>query len=311
MSSVSENALPLLDRLWIYQYERFPLLRTVPLLAVFSAASVTVSASLGGRPLPHIGVYIAAFTCVLVVFWQMRAMDELKDFETDRTYRPERPVPRGLISLRTILWLGAIVVLPAIAAAYAVEPRLVLFLSAVWVWLALMTKEFFIPEKLHRSPALYLVSHMAIMPLIDLFLTACEWLPRAGSPPVGIWTFLWMSFCNGCVVEFGRKIWAPSNERPGVETYSANWGLEGSVIALATAVIGGFLGLVACGFFLGHAPGISAAGGLAVVYVLWIVARFKAAPVTENQKRLETATGLWVVACYLTPAVLPYLLVSS
>ena len=67
---------------------------------------------------------------------------------------------------------------------------------------------------------------MAIMPLIDLVLTGCEWVP-AGSVPDGIWTFLLMSFCNGCVVEFGRKIWAPEHEREGVETYSSSWGISG------------------------------------------------------------------------------------
>ena len=35
---------PVLRRLWIYQRERFPLSRTALLLAVFSAASINVSA---------------------------------------------------------------------------------------------------------------------------------------------------------------------------------------------------------------------------------------------------------------------------
>ncbi len=33
-----------LSALWIYQKERFPLFKTAPLLAVFSAASLSVSA---------------------------------------------------------------------------------------------------------------------------------------------------------------------------------------------------------------------------------------------------------------------------
>ena len=55
-----------LQRVMIYQRERFPLARTVPLLAVFSAASMNVSASLAGRPYPDAAAYAAGF--VLATF---------------------------------------------------------------------------------------------------------------------------------------------------------------------------------------------------------------------------------------------------
>jgi hypothetical protein len=42
--------------------------------------------------------------------------------------------------------------------------------------MAVMTKEFFVPEWLKKRPIVYMVSHMAIMPLIDLYATACDWL---------------------------------------------------------------------------------------------------------------------------------------
>jgi hypothetical protein len=34
-----------------------------------------------------------------------------------------------------------------------------------------------------------------------------------------------ISFLNGMIIELGRKTWAPSMERPGVESYSSVWGL--------------------------------------------------------------------------------------
>ena len=39
-----------------------------------------------------------------------------------------------------------------------------------------MSAEFFAPERLRTRPLLYLVSHMAIVPLIDLYATACDWM---------------------------------------------------------------------------------------------------------------------------------------
>lgn len=89
----------LFRRLWLYQAERFPLGKTALLLAAFSAASISVSAHLADRPLPHWSVFVAAWLVAIVFLFQLRACDELKDLEDDRLYRPERPIPSGLVSL--------------------------------------------------------------------------------------------------------------------------------------------------------------------------------------------------------------------
>jgi hypothetical protein len=63
---------------------------------------------------------------VLTFFFQLRACDEVKDAEDDRLYRPERAIPRGLVSLRLIVWLAmaAVPVVTAAAAAHDVHPAL-------------------------------------------------------------------------------------------------------------------------------------------------------------------------------------------
>jgi len=133
MTGVADVGLPgLVARLWIYQTERFPLVRSVPLLLAFSASSVTASAHLAGRSVPGAAAYATAFILVLVFFWQMRVADEVKDAETDQRYRPERPIPRGLVSLRLIVWLGVLSTFIALAAALAFHPLLTLLVFAVW-----------------------------------------------------------------------------------------------------------------------------------------------------------------------------------
>jgi 4-hydroxybenzoate polyprenyltransferase len=295
----------LAGRLWCYQAERFPLARTVPLLGVFSAASVTASANLGQRGLPPTSAYAVAFLLAMVFFWQMRAADEVKDADTDRRYRPERPIPRGLVSLSLIVGLGAGAALPAVAAALWLTPGLIWLVGVVWVWLTLMSVEFFAPARLRASPALYLVSHMAIMPLIDLTLTGCEWLPAGSGPPYGLWTFLWMSFCNGCVVEFGRKIWAPENEQPGVDSYSSAWGIDPALAALTAAGAGALAGLVACGAYAERPLAAALLGGVALAWLLQAVRQFRATPCAATQRRLDSASGIWVLLCYLTAALIP------
>ena len=120
-----------------------------------------------------------------------------------------------------------------------------------------------------------------------------------------------MSFCNGSVVEFGRKIWAPEQERPGVETYSSTWGKPRSLLALSAAAAGAWGGLLAFGIYTGR-PGTTATCGLAVfAYLLKEVASFRAAPSVRAQKRLETASGVWVLLCYLIAAAAPSLPVAA
>ncbi len=293
-----------LDRLWIYQKERFPLVRTVPLLIVFSAASINVSAMLAGRALPGLWAYVIGALLALILFFQLRAADEWKDLETDTRYRPERPIPRGLVSLRLILGLALAMVPVAALLAFGYSLQVLWLLLAVWGWLALMTFEFGVPNWLKARPVLYLISHMAIMPLIDLLLTGMEWAP-GGRPAAMLWTFLLLSLLNGCVLEMGRKIWAPENERDGVETYSGLWGGHRAaniwlvVVALAASVLM-LVGLAIHAFL---PLGICALAGFAAC--AWCVKRFQTAPTPSAQSRLDAAAGVWVLLCYGAAGFIP------
>ncbi|MFC3690672.1 UbiA family prenyltransferase [Chenggangzhangella methanolivorans] len=305
--SVDEASPPLAKRLWIYQAERFPLAKTAPLIAVFSVASISVSAHLAGRPLPGFWAFAVAFAVTMILFFEMRACDEVKDAEDDRRFRPERPVPRGLVTLRLIVGLGIAGFFATLLIAAAYAPSLVWPLALVQAWLALMTVEFFAPDWLRDRPFLYLVSHMAIMPLIDLFLTACEWLPAAGSPPPGLWIFLALSFVNGCVIEIGRKLYAKENERPGVETYSALMGPKRAAALWAACVALSFCLLLATGFAVGAPLLVGVIGAVALGLPLVSAARYAKAPTPKRQKTMDAVSGVWVLVCYATAGFAPFL----
>ena len=295
---------PLVHRLWLYQAERFPLGKTAVLLGVFSAASLAVSAQLAERPLPPVWTFVVMWLVCLVVFFQMRASDEWKDLDDDRRYRPERPVPSGLVSLRLIAGLAVAAGAVAVLLTASVSVALLLFLALVWLWLGLMTFEFFAPEWLKRRPLLYLVSHMAIMPLIDLLMTAGEWLPH-GAPPQGLWLFLALSFVNGCVLEVGRKVWSPASERAGVETYSALLGPGRAALAWMGACLLSLALLVGVGIALDAPLLVGALGAVALAGVLVVGARFRADPTPERQGAVDTAAGLWVFSCYCIAGFAP------
>lgn len=297
----------LFAKLWIYQAERFPLAKTVPLLAVFSAASINVSAVLAGRQPPAISGYVVGLILGLVIFFQMRVLDEVKDREVDAKYRPERPIPRGLVSLRLIVGLAAAAGLLAVATTWLWTPVLMWLLALAWLWLAAMSFEFGARDWLRERLAFYMVSHMAIMPLIDLLLTGIEWVPHA-RPASGLWVFLALSFVNGCVLELGRKIWAPESEREGVESYSAIWGpkkaiaIWGGFVALAFALL---LGL---GWLLGALIPIAVIGFVGVLACLRILRDFRRAPTPQAEKRVDMISGLWVFLCYGAAGFAPVLL---
>ena len=171
--------------------------------------------------------------------------------------------------------------------------------------MALMTAEFFVPNWLHARPALYMVSHMAIMPLIDLFATACDWLPAIGAPPAGLVWFLLLSFFNGLVIEIGRKTWAPSMEREGVESYSSAWGLRRALATWLIAASGSFaLALIVArqiDFLLPVAATLFVFLALMAVTAM----KFLETQGERQAKWTEALAGLWVFANYLLLGLVP------
>ncbi len=300
----------LLARLWTYQAERFPVLKNGLLIAVFASSGVTLSAVLARRTLPNLAAYGCAAFVAFGLFFQLRVADEVKDADEDRRFRPERPVPRGLVTLRVLVTLAlGIAVLQALAAGmYA--PRLLGLLLVVWVWMGLMAVEFFVPAWLRAQPLAYLVSHMVVMPLIDLWITGVEWLPRAGMPPFGLLPALLLSFANGCVLEIGRKTWAPESERPGVETYSSLWGSGTAARCwLGTLSVAGIL-VWLTGASAGASWPMAVIAIMAFALASSAARSFIACPTVAAQHRLDTSAGLWVLTSYATLGLVPLLMRS-
>jgi 4-hydroxybenzoate polyprenyltransferase len=161
--------------------------------------------------------------CVFSLFFQLRVADEFKDFEDDCKYSPQRPVQRGLVSLSELGVLALVLALVQILAVLVLNFKLLPFLFLVWAYEFLMAREFFLSSWLRARPFAYLVSHMFILVLSDLFICACDFLDSSFEPGL-LWFFV-ASFFSGVVIELGRKMKSKNEERPGVETYSQILGL--------------------------------------------------------------------------------------
>jgi 4-hydroxybenzoate polyprenyltransferase len=250
-----------------------------------------------------------AFLSSFLFFFQLRIADEFKDFEEDSTYRPYRPVPRGVVTLRQLgrVWLGCIAIQAGIALW--LSARLIVLLVVTWTYLALMSKEFFARRWLKARPITYMVSHMAIMPLVDLYTTACDWVPAGFSrPPRGLLFFLIVSFFNGMVIEIGRKIRSPQDEETGVETYSFLWGRGRAVAAwlLMMLATGQYAYLAARGISFAQPVVILLAVGF--VGALGIGAWFVRGSPPKGGKYIELTSGVWSLMLYLSLGFIPMVL---
>ncbi len=298
-----------MKRWWIYQKERFPLLAHGPLIAAFSACAVAFSALLRGAPVPDLQMFLTAFGVCLLMFLQLRIADEFKDAGEDARFRPYRPVPRGLVTLSELRTLFILCAIVQTALVLALDPRLMIVLAIAWAYLALMCVEFFCRTWLKTRPVIYLVSHMGIMPLVDFFGTACEWLPRTGAAPAGLGWFLAASFFNGIVIEIGRKLRQPADEEHGVETYSRLWGKSGGAAVWIAAIIATFtcaaMAAAAIGFLM------PVAISLALILAIALAAIPGYLRGTLAGKKIETLAALWTLVLYLMLGLVPLLVKAA
>lgn len=289
---------------WTYQRERFPVVAHGLLILAFSSGAVAYSARLRDAR-PTIASLAVAFVSCLVFFFLLRVSDEHKDFEEDSRWRPYRPVPRGLVTLaelRTVAW-GAMGVQGALALWLA--PTLLVPLVATWAFVWLMTIEFGVGRWLHDRPMAVIASHMLVMPFIDFYAMACDWMAAGSRPAAGLGWFLAASYANGVVVEVGRKLRAPADEEEGVLTYTSRYGVPRAVLLWLVAMLATWGCAVMATVRIGSAPSVLLVlGGLFLVAaVLGIL--LLTSPRPGRGKLLEAVSGIWTIVMYLAVGFLP------
>jgi 4-hydroxybenzoate polyprenyltransferase len=292
----------------IYLSERFPLQTHIPIIAIFSFSAICYSLSAVGQAhfIP-VANYAIAFFLTFSIFLLLRISDEFKDHEDDMKYRKYLPVPRGLVSLANLKWIGiGLVILQLITVFLYPSFAPIYFISMLY--LGFMFKEFFVEDWLKKHQIAYVFSHMLIIPLVDLVASSAHWGVAAINPPTALGWFFAVSFFNGILLEIGRKIKLPENEEEGVVSYSKLWGMyNAAYVWLGVLTVTLILAFVAASAI--HSPiwvyvllSVFAAAGSTTAVL------FLKSPTQKKAKMIENASGLWTMGMYLNLGALPFIM---
>ena len=265
------------------------------------------------------------FIIIFMFFFQLRITDEFKDYEEDLKYRSYRPVQRGVISLKTLRKIGIATIIVQIILAHIINPKLIYFMLLVWIYMFLMTKEFFIKNWLTERILIYAFSHVVIMIFITLVIvkgtgyilqdhfleTLYLSLERYEKNIfIGLIPLFTLNYLNGIVLEIGRKTRRADEEEHGVQTYSKLWGRKKAMVVLSLLFVIEYL-LVILGLAHTYEKYFLFSGlTLLVILIVSIYFMIKFLKKDLSGKVVETVSGLWIIFSSMCMGLLPHFFFS-
>ena len=269
--------------------------------------------------------FLPLFIIIFMFFFQLRITDEFKDYEEDLKYRPYRPVQRGIISLKALGKIGIATIIIQIILAHVINPKLIYFMLLVWVYMFLMTKEFFIKNWLTERILIYALSHVVIMIFITLvivkgtgyileshFLETLYLLLEKYEKNIfiGLIPLFTLNYLNGIVLEIGRKTRRADEEEHGVQTYSKLWGKKKAVVILSLLFAVEYF-LVILGLSYTYEKYFLFSGlVLLIILIISIYFMIKFLKKDLSGKIVESVSGLWIVFSSMGLGLLPYFVFS-
>jgi 4-hydroxybenzoate polyprenyltransferase len=305
-SNAAENNASFLKRIYIYQKERFPIFGHGLLVASFSFSAISYSRICRGVDGFVDGkTYLVGIFTTISLFMLVRIFDEFKDAEEDAKFRKNLPVPRGLISLKELKHLGVLLAIAQIGINLFFFPKMLIFYFIIIGYLFLMGKEFFVAEWLKKNQFWYVVSHMFIIPLIDIYASGLDWLLEGALAPKGLVFFFAVSYMNGVVLEVGRKIRPPEKERDGVLTYTSMLGVSKAIMLWVFILLITLYLSIAAAYFAGF--GTIAFVFLGIVFTICTAPAiiFLKYPTEKLAKSIELMAAVWTIAMYLALGGIP------
>ncbi len=296
-----ESKKNLVIRLYIYQKERFPLLLNGLLIAVFSFSAISYSRLCRGiNTFIKFEDFLHCIFMTVTLFFLVRVFDEYKDKEDDVKYRSYLPIPRGLVSLKEIGLLGAIVFGLQIVALLLFQRVLFIAYIPIIFYLLFMGKEFFIRDWLKQRQFWYVTSHMFIIPFIDIYASSYDWKLELAVPPKGLLFFFVVSYMNGIVLEIGRKMKTPNREENGVISYTGLLGAKKAAYLWLLILLLTYVAAIVAWY---HTSGSNVMYYiLSALFILCCIPALLFSNSIHNYKLakgIEISSGIWTIGMYL------------
>lgn len=163
-------------------------------------------------------------------FFKLRLFDEVKDIESDAVHHPERPLPRGILTKDDVLRITfiAVVIETVLFSYYGFWAFASAMISVIYS--LVMYKEFFIKNWLRAHLTTYAVTHTFVVVFLSLTIFVALFGELSAKIPGDLIYFFFASWFLFNIFEFGRKTFARSEEKEGVDSYSKIFGKLGAVL---------------------------------------------------------------------------------
>ncbi len=211
-------------RFYLYLKERFP-----PFLYFIFILLFFFSIYLSTEPAKFSCFTILGFLTVFLVFLHLRLMDEIKDFEEDKLYFPDRPVQRGLISLKEIKVVLLITIFAEILLNMFLSLKIFISFLFVLFYSFLMFFEFFLKKILRKNILYYSLPHLLIIPLLAFYIF--QYNPDFALAPHSLLLLIFV-YSSGLCLEISRKLTLPSSHLPPFYSYTHAIGFKNAFLIL-------------------------------------------------------------------------------
>jgi len=227
-------------------------------------------------------ILVIAFLALFLFLLRLRLFDEIKDFEHDKIYYPDRPVSRGLISIseiKTAIW---IVIILEILLSIIGGINSLLFFVIAFSYSLLMAKEFFVPKWLKSHFTVYIFSHEILLIPLYFYLFSLSGFSFKHITESNFILLTGFLFCIFFLLEVTRKMRSPKQEIKSKDTYTAQYGVLGAsffvIILSALSVFFQFLMVNSLFMFI---------GSVLILNILWINTElFFKNPTPKTSKKL-------------------------
>ena len=216
----------LMYRFYKYQIERFPFA-----ILIFTTFSIVLGSFVivlkdFNLLLQNLDLLIIGTIICLLYTFHIRVLDEIKDNSFDNEFHKERPVQRGLISLKELKLIDKIFLLAQIFLLIFINSITpIIFWISTLLYSQIAKQEFFLKNMIRNNFMIYNLLNLLQMFFLQMFLYSLLLKSIEWTNP-----FLYVHFIYVLgkifLVEVGRKLKVKKLENKGKDTYSARYGIK-------------------------------------------------------------------------------------